>query len=150
MEQIVGLLTNPGIVFRIVLCTGFALSAALLMAFAFRKPWAWRGVLGFGLLLPLLTLFIMLTWYAVNVPYWDDYAVLNYLNHPFPSRWGHLFDFHSEHRIAGPRLMFDLVMAFSGGHFNFKVCMVAGNLILLGLALIFFMRFHGLGRLQTL
>lgn len=67
-----------------------------------------------------------------NVPYWDDYdAILHYLSRPFTERVGSIFDFHNEHRIVIPRLVFEVVYAICG-MFDFRVCIIIGDLILLG------------------
>lgn len=92
---------------------------------------------------PVLLLLGSWLFFTVNVPYWDDYeALLRYLTEPWPSRWSHLLDFHNEHRIVTTRLIADALVALSGGTFNFRAMMAAGNLILLAYAAAWVFVFH--------
>ena len=97
----------------------------------FRSRFAWCLVVGIGIFLPILLLFLALGALAVNVPYWDDYgAIVRYLGWPFGERMQHLFDFHNEHRIVTVRLFLEAMVAITG-KVNFKACMIFGTLQLL-------------------
>ena len=60
-------------------------------------------------------LFFSLGVLAVDVPYWDDYgAIVRYMGMPLAERMEHLFDFHNEHRILIPRLVFEVFDLYPG------------------------------------
>ena len=89
------------------------------------------------LLLSLFTAPVVLFWicvgmYAWNAPWWDDFdTTLMYLGYGFPERLLHLADFHNEHRLIIPRLVFEVFDLYHGP-FPFLACTVFGDCILLG------------------
>lgn len=88
------------------------------------------GLLASLLVCPVVILYGCWLFLTVNVPYWDDYAAfIKYFAEPWPDRWTHLFDFHNEHRIVTTRLIADVLLALSGGVFNFRAMMAVGNSI---------------------
>ncbi|MBR1589333.1 MAG: hypothetical protein IJ658_13550 [Kiritimatiellae bacterium] len=104
----------------------------------------------FALLLPVVTLVVLLSFFSVDAPLSDDYdAVLAYLVKPFPERLLHLADFHNEHRIATARIVFESVY-WIFGRINFRACMAVGATFLLGYGLLFHVVFRDAGNIAKM
>ncbi|MEQ8304009.1 MAG: hypothetical protein RIB47_11500 [Cyclobacteriaceae bacterium] len=103
-----------------------------------------RKVISQGILLLIIAVFgIQIFYYAVNIPFGDDFdAVLNFLNEwivsdNFTQRLALLFSQHNEHKILLVRL-FVLIDYYLFGSVNFVHLILIGNLFLLGsIAIIF-------------
>lgn len=94
-----------------------------------------------------LALFVC-AWYfcAPEVPVEDDYdAILNYLVHPASERWRHILDLHNEHRIGTTRLIAEAV-TWLNGSFNFRGCILVGNIIMVALAFLWYKKFRDLNQ----
>ena len=107
-----------------------------------------RKVLFFGLFAaPVVLFWICVGMYAWDAPWWDDFhTTLVYLGYRFPERLLHIADFHSEHRLIIPRLVFE-VFDLSPGYFPFLACTVFGDCILLGYVLALGVLFRRGGKL---
>ena len=82
---------------------------------------------------PLLLFAVCVVLFTPDAPWWDDfYAILQYLSYPFPDRLLHIADFHNEHRLVFPRVVFE-VFEMAGGErgFPFFWCTVFGDFLLL-------------------
>lgn len=100
--------------------------------------------------LPLILFIFSVVTLSCNVPFWDDYdAILAYLSQSFPERLSSIFDFHNEHRIFFPRLIFEGVYAMCG-QFNFQLCMYLGDCILLAYLFLWGVQFRKQGNLISL
>ncbi len=89
------------------------------------------------LLIPIGIFFWVWDYYAINIPKWDDHALkaflLEYLQAPdFSGKIQALFSQHNEHRIALTRFIALLDYEVFGA-LNFKRLMFYGNVILLGM-----------------
>lgn len=98
-------------------------------------------LIGLILLLPVGIYFRVLDMYAVNIPKWDDHTLKMFLLEcfdatTFSGKLTALVKQHNEHRIALTRLIawidYSLV-----GNLNYRHLMLAGNILLLGVPLIF-------------
>lgn len=86
----------------------------------------------FLLATPVAMFFACVAMFAWNAPWWDDFrTTLMYLGDSFPERLCHIADFHNEHRLVVPRLIFE-VFDLLPGAFPFLACTVFGDLILIG------------------
>ena len=117
------------------LCCVLAGSVFCFLAYAAlesRKPYATVFAVGVPILLFVCTVGPLMR----NTPFLDDYVgILDYLALGSLDRWRHLFDFWNEHRIAFPRLVFQI----SGWMFGVRCIwggLVLGNLIYLGYVLL--------------
>jgi hypothetical protein len=88
---------------------------------------------------PVLAYFAFFFSFTLNVPYWDDYAVLafaiNFTNPEWPGKTALFFSQHNEHRIVTLRA---LALGFRALalEINWKVIAFLGNLGLLGIVLL--------------
>ncbi len=99
-------------------------------------------LLTLGTVLPVVLYFSWVNRFAVNVPQWDDFAVLASVRRLRESttagEWlHHLLDFHNEHRLVYTRLVAWSVSRLSGGPVDFRVLIALGNASLLGLLALF-------------
>ena len=86
---------------------------------------------GWLIAVPILCFAFYVLTFARNIPFYDDYdAVLVYLSQSFPERLTHFFDFHNEHRIVTSRIIYECIYGLLG-RFDFKICILIGDLILL-------------------
>ncbi len=99
------------------------------------------------ILLPVLLVGVVAQYYALNVPYWDDYKVQDQLqmliSQPtIGQKIGHLFDQHWEHRIVWTRLVFLAFYKLNGSlnYYGLTLIGVSGLLVLLVLLLAAFRR----------
>lgn len=80
-------------------------------------------------------------WCAPAVPVDDDYdAILRYLVYPAPERWRHILDLHNEHRIGTVRVLAEGLTALLG-RFDFRVFIALGNVFMVALAALWYVRF---------
>lgn len=101
------------------------------------------------LLTPVVLVGVVVLYYAINIPYWDDYKVQDHLQMLIsqPSagqKIGHLFDQHWEHRIVWTRLIF-LAFYKLNGHLNYyglTLIGVSGLLVLAGILFAAFRRLN--------
>lgn len=90
------------------------------------------------LLLPIAVFWYVFVQYAVDVPMWDDFVLVDFILrlHTQPTTLGEklrlLLAQHNAHRIAYDRLVTYLIYLFTG-HMNFKGMMLVGNLSLMAL-----------------
>lgn len=89
------------------------------------------------LLAPLVLYWYVFERYAVNVPMWDDFVLIDFLlrlRQPLPwiEKLRLFFAQHNAHRIVYDRLVTYLVYALTG-QMDFKWMMLIGNLSLMGL-----------------
>lgn len=94
------------------------------------------------LFLPMIIYFILINYYAVNLPCHDDYlAILDFLNHFSTSsingKLESLLSQHNEHRLLSARLIYAAYYLLFG-HINFRVLILLGNLQLVGIYVILF------------
>lgn len=94
---------------------------------------SWKPIVTVSLFVaPVALFFACVALYAWNAPWWDDfYTTLKYLGGNFPERLLHIADFHNEHRLIIPRLVFEVFDLYPG-FFPFLACTVFGDMILLG------------------
>jgi hypothetical protein len=97
-----------------------------------------NALLALGTLVPVGLYLSWLNRFAVNVPQWDDFAVLATVGALRQcSTWvewtKHLFAFHNEHRLVYTRLVAWLASGWAGGPVDFRLLMAWGNASLLGL-----------------
>lgn len=97
-------------------------------------------VISLILLLPVGIYFRVLDLYAVNIPKWDDHALkmflLEYIQaSTFSEKISALVKQHNEHRIALTRLIAWIDYSVVG-KLNYRHLMLAGNILLLGVPLI--------------
>ena len=118
-----------------------------LMAFSSCWPVSAKVSLAAFLLgVPVVLFWVGVALYAPDAPWWDDFdTTLRYLAGEFPGRLMHLADFHNEHRIIVPRLVFEL-FDLSPGRFPFLACTIFGDCILLGYVLFLGLLFRQKGR----
>lgn len=116
----------------------FSLASAVFGLYAWLSRRHARIAVGGALTLAVFLFVVPLLFMAGNIPFLDDYGgIIDYLSHPIGWRFEHLLDFWHEHRIAFPRLVFQL----AGWLFGTKCvagCLVLGNaiyLLLMGLLL---------------
>ena len=97
------------------------------------------------LVAPLVSFWTCVWLFAPNAPWWDDFpALLQYLSYPMPDRFFHLADFHNEHRLVLPRLVFELFDLIGGkGGFPFFWCTAFGDCLLLVYVFLFGKQFVG-------
>lgn len=106
------------------------------------------GLIG---LIPIYLYFSNLLKYSQNIPHWDDYAIIHFVNkfHATDGFWEKLqliFAQHNEHRIAITRIVALLITEING-NLNFQWMIVLGNLALVGI-LIVFIKFLKLNKLS--
>ncbi|MBC8151416.1 MAG: hypothetical protein H7Z72_00745 [Bacteroidetes bacterium] len=101
------------------------------------------------LLTPLVLVGTVVLFYAINIPYWDDYKVQDQLqmlvNQPSAGqKIQHLFDQHWEHRIVWTRLIFLAFYTFSGqlNYYGLTLIGVSGLLVLVGILFAAFRRLN--------
>lgn len=99
------------------------------------------------LLAPIVGVGAVVLYYAINVPYWDDYKVQDQLQMlvSLPSmgqKVAHLFDQHWEHRIVWTRLIFLAFYKVTGSlnYYGLTLIGVSGLLVLLALLFAVFRR----------
>lgn len=96
-----------------------------------QRPWFSRKLLVVGIVLPVILFFLSVLALAPNAPWWDEYSsTIGYLSYPAPERFCHLLDFHNEHRLFFPRLVFEALNLIPG-RFPFLVCILVGDCLLL-------------------
>lgn len=131
MLEFVTFCTNVPI--KIAVSTVLAIGFVFLHIFMSKQEHEKYSRIGDFLLTAVLILLFLfsISTLVCNVPFWDDYdAILHYLSRPFSDRMRSIFDFHNEHRIVFPRLVFETVYAICG-KFDFRVCILIGDIILL-------------------
>ncbi len=94
---------------------------------------SWKPIVTISLFVaPVVLFFTCVALYAWDAPWWDDFqTTLMYLGGGFPERLRHIADFHNEHRLIIPRLVFEVFDLYPG-FFPFLACTVFGDIILLG------------------
>lgn len=98
--------------------------------------------LGYCLVLvPVVIYFILVSIYAVNIPYQDDYnAILEFLTKfkaaAFPDKIALLFSQHSDHRILHARVIY-VLYEYIFGKINFVHLIFLGNLQLVVIYVVF-------------
>ena len=90
--------------------------------------------------IPILTYFLFVNHYALNLPYHDDYlAILDFLNHfavaDAKKRAVLLISQHNEHRLLSARAIYAAFFLVTG-HINFRVLIFIANIQLVGIFLI--------------
>ncbi len=92
------------------------------------------------LLLPVIVVSATVLYYAVNIPYWDDYLVQDQLQMlvrqpTWMEQMQHLFDQHWEHRIVWTRLIFLAFYRLNGSlnYYDLTLIGVSGLFILTGI-----------------
>ncbi|MCK8490345.1 hypothetical protein M0L20_00700 [Spirosoma sp. RP8] len=96
---------------------------------------------GIGMAVPLILFALVWSYYAVNVPKWDDHALRAFLYNfdqetTLSGKIYQLFRQHNEHRIVYDRFVALLDYQLFG-KLNFRHLMAIGNLSLVGLLLVF-------------
>jgi len=98
----------------------------------FRSDFLKKTLVFLGFFIPIVLFFVSVSVFAPDAPWWDEYfSTIGYLAHPAPERFWHLFDFHNEHRLIFPRLVFEL-LDLVPGRLSFFLCIIVGDCILLG------------------
>ena len=104
----------------------------------FYKKWTEKlWLLG---IIPLGVYFFILWKYSQNIPHWDDYAIINFVNKfhatdDFFEKIKLIFAQHNEHRIAFTRVI-ALIITQIHGSLNFQWMIVFGNLALVGILIV--------------
>lgn len=98
--------------------------------------WAWIAIA-----VPVVIFALIWSYYAVNIPKWDDHALRHFLylfdqETTLSGKIYQVFKQHNEHRIVYDRLI-TLLDYHLFGELNFRHLMVAGNLSLVGLLAVF-------------
>lgn len=99
------------------------------------------------LLTPIILVSTVVLYYAVNIPYWDDYKVQDQLQMlvgqpSIGAKISHLFDQHWEHRIVWTRLVFLAFYKLNGSlnYYGLTLIGVSGLLVLLAILVAGFRR----------
>lgn len=90
--------------------------------------------------LPVYIFYLSISFFAINIPYWDDYdAILNFVNKfldvGLQDKISLIFSQHNEHRIAFTRVIV-LATYYLIGKINFKLLTFIGNIGLIGLLIV--------------
>lgn len=113
------------------------------ISFFWKKSQIIRAILGIGLiLLPILYFYLILDIHSVNIPYTDDFALLEtiakFQREPdFLEKTKLFFEQVNQHRFAFERAVM-LLMVFFTGTINIKLQILLGNLFLLGILYLFY------------
>jgi lipid-A-disaccharide synthase-like uncharacterized protein len=85
------------------------------------------------LILPVLLGFLIVTIFGVNVPYWDEWELVSFVDGILEHgvRFEEFFALHNEHRIFFPRIVF-FASALSS-HFNTKLNMYLSWILMLAM-----------------
>ena len=85
----------------------------------------------FMLALPVLVLVSVVFAIARDIPFWDDFeAAFKFLCLNTPDKLRHLLDFHNEHRIAIPRMIYWAITAIHG-QIDFRTAIMCGDCLLI-------------------
>jgi hypothetical protein len=120
-----------------------ALLALFGATFWVEKMLSWRKWLGIALLTaPVLYFFLLLDAYTVNIPYTDDFNLLETVlkirqADSFSDAIKALFEQVNQHRFAFERIVM-LIMVLFTGTVNIKTQIFIGNLFLLGISYLLF------------
>ena len=83
------------------------------------------------LIAPVLVLVSVVLAIARDIPFWDDFeAAFKFLCLSTPDKLRHLLDFHNEHRIAIPRMIYWAITAIKG-HIDFRTAIICGDCLLI-------------------
>ncbi|MCF0074757.1 hypothetical protein LZD49_30000 [Dyadobacter sp. CY261] len=116
------------------------------VTFFIKKIQPWRQWLGIGLIVaPVLYFFILLDAHVVNIPYTDDFNLLETvqkLRHSrgFVEMLEVLFEQVNQHRFAFERIVM-LIMFVLTGAINIKTQIIIGDLFLLGISYLLYINF---------
>ncbi|MES2796228.1 MAG: hypothetical protein V4683_09690 [Bacteroidota bacterium] len=93
-------------------------------------------------LIPIYLYYKNLLIYSQNIPHWDDYALINFINNyqesdSYFEKIQLIFAQHNEHRIAFTRIISLLIYKVNGS-LNFQWMIWMGNFALLGILCIFY------------
>src|SRR5208282_3307673 len=96
--------------------------------------------------LPVGIFFWTIFRYSINIPYWDDYDILDFVLKfldlkNLKDKTALIFAQHNEHRIAFDRMV-ALIDYYLYGGINFKHLIFIGNISLIGLTLVLFRAFR--------
>lgn len=111
--------------------------------FLIEKIISWRKWLGIGLLIaPVLYFFLLLDAHTVNIPYTDDFNLLETVlkirqAETFTDAVKALFEQVNQHRFAFERIVMLMMVLFTGT-VNIKLQIFIGNLFLLGISYLLF------------
>jgi hypothetical protein len=105
---------------------------------------------GIAVAVPVVLFWIVWSYYAVNVPKWDDHALRGFLYDldEETTFFGKIYQFfrqHNEHRIVFDRLV-AFIDYYVTGKLNFRHLMAVGNLSLIGIVLLLMDLFRREGR----
>lgn len=105
---------------------------------------------GIAVAVPVILFWIIWSYYAVNVPKWDDHALRGFLYDldEETTFFGKIYQFfrqHNEHRIVVDRLVAFIDYNVTG-KLNFRHLMAVGNLSLIGIVLLLMDLFRREGR----
>lgn len=105
---------------------------------------------GMVIAVPVILFWLVWSYYAVNVPKWDDHALRGFLydlddETTFSGKIYQFFRQHNEHRIVVDRLVAFLDYSITG-KLNFRHLMAVGNLSLVGIVLLLLDLFRREGR----
>lgn len=114
--------------------------------FFIQKIAAWRQWLGIGLIaVPVIYFFILLDAHVVNIPYTDDFNLLETVQKlrnasNVVDMMKVLFEQVNQHRFAFERIVMLIMFAITGT-VNIKTQIVIGNLFLLGIGYLLYLNF---------
>lgn len=125
----------------------FLLLSLFGVSFIFPKTESIRKLLGLGLaLLPILYFYLIIDAHLVNIPFIDDYMLLETVHNfrqekNFIEAVKILFAQVNQHRFAFERLVM-LALVFFTGTVNLEILITLGNLFLFGILYLFFRTFR--------
>lgn len=95
--------------------------------------------------IPLMFFFFIFNKYAVNIPFLDDFTFFSFIptlygNSDFWLKAHLFFDQHNEHRILLDRII-AIAIYFLKGHVDYRVMMLIGNLLLVGIVAVYYKAF---------
>jgi hypothetical protein len=85
------------------------------------------------LILPVVMGFLTITFFGVNIPFWDEWDLVTFVNGTIEQgiQFDNFFAPHNEHRIFFPRIVFFISAYLS--HFNVKVNMYLSLILVTGM-----------------